>query len=123
MVAIYMSDFEKIVLDFFANYHDRKMKKWQGFFLSDHTQAIICNQSKRKVRYTLRKEMSQEEIGMQLLRAYSNHRRVHIQVKIIDSNDQLSADITGIVEGYNAEVIIVDGQQVKLDDINNIKVD
>lgn len=34
------SDFDKKVTEFFRTYQDRGMKKWQGFFLSDHTLAI-----------------------------------------------------------------------------------
>ncbi|EPC51320.1 hypothetical protein Lpp48_09324, partial [Lacticaseibacillus paracasei subsp. paracasei Lpp48] len=33
--------FDAMVADFFANrYFDRGMRKWQGYYLSDHTAAL-----------------------------------------------------------------------------------
>lgn len=123
MVAMLMNDFDKIVDDFFKNYQDRKMKKWLGFFLSDHTMVINKDKKKRSIKHPPKKAMKQEEIGIQLLKAYSNHRLVHLQVKVMDEDDQLSADVVGFVNGYTEDGIVVDGQKVALEDINNIKVD
>lgn len=32
--------FDQVVADFFAKYQDRGMKKWGGFYLSDHVAKI-----------------------------------------------------------------------------------
>ena len=120
---MHMNDFDKIVQDFFKNYQDRKMKKWQGFFLSDHTMAINKDKQKRSVKHPVKDTMSIEEISLQLLKAYGNHRMVHLQVKVMNSDNQLPADICGFVNGYSEDGIIVDGQKIALEDINNISVD
>lgn len=123
MVGMPMNDFDKVVQDFFKNYRDRKMKKWYGFFLSDHTVAINKDEQSRNVCHQLKEEMSPEEISFQLLKAYSNHRLVHVQTKIMNSNDQLPADIVGFVNGYNEDQISIAGQKIALEDINHISVD
>ena len=123
MVEMHMNDFDKVVQDFFKNYQDRKMKKWQGFFLSDHTMAINKDKQKRSVKHPVKDTMSIEEISLLLLKAYGNHRMVHLQVKVMNSDNQLPADICGFVNGYIEDGIIVDGQKITLEDINNICVD
>ena len=40
-------EFDQRVTDFFAHYQDRGMKKWVGFFLSDHT-AMINKETRQK---------------------------------------------------------------------------
>ncbi len=40
------SEFDKRVEEFFRTYQDRGMKKWAGFYLSDHTTKI--NQDKKE---------------------------------------------------------------------------
>ncbi|MBA1393521.1 hypothetical protein EQ500_06515 [Lactobacillus sp. XV13L] len=118
-----MNDFDKIVLDFFKNYQDRKMKKWVGFFLSDHTVAITRDEKRRASKHPRKQAMSPEEISVQLLKAYGNHCLVHLQVKVVDGDDQLPADVVGFVNGYSDEGIVVDGHKIALEDINHIEVD
>ncbi|WEV50842.1 hypothetical protein OZX69_07790 [Lactobacillus sp. ESL0731] len=117
-----MSDFDKIVQDFFKNYQDRGMKKWTGFFLSDHTMMINKDRDKRSVRHPCKRTLTQEEIGSRLLEAYSNHQLVRVQVKIVDENDRMPADIVGFVSGYYEDKIIIANQSVALADINNIEL-
>lgn len=118
-----MSKFDKIVLNFFKNYQDRGMEKWAGFYLSDHTMKINKDKSKRAVVYKEKKMMTEKEISAMLLAAFSNHYLVHIQLKEVDGNDNLHPDIVGFVEGYQEDKIIITRRMVKLDDINNIKID
>ena len=41
MAVMLMNDnFDQKVENFFKNYQDRGMKKWSGFFLSDHSLKI-----------------------------------------------------------------------------------
>ena len=44
------SELDKRVEEFFRNYQDRGMKKWAGFYLSDHTAKI--NQDKKSISLT-----------------------------------------------------------------------
>ncbi|AEG40879.1 hypothetical protein GCM10008918_12840 [Lactobacillus kefiranofaciens subsp. kefiranofaciens] len=45
------SPFDQRIEEFFRNYQDRGMKKWVGFFLSDHTAKINQSTMQRKMVY------------------------------------------------------------------------
>ena len=123
MVVMPMSDFDKKVENFFKNYHDRGMKKWAGFFLSDHTLKINKKKAQQKIVYLPKKRMSEEEISEVLLKAFSNHYKVNIQLKARDCNGNLKKDISGFVEGYYENKLIVSGKNIDINDINNVEVD
>lgn len=117
-----MNDFDQIVEDFFKNYQDRGMKKWAGFYLSDHTAKInkdnaLQNQFRHKKR-----TMSVDEIGEVLFNAFSNHYCVKLQLKERENSGQVKKDIAGFVEGYQENVIFISGQKVELDNINHISL-
>ena len=44
------SEFDKIVEEFFRTYQDRGMKKWAGFYLSDHTAKINRDKKRRETQ-------------------------------------------------------------------------
>lgn len=77
-------EFDQRVTDFFAHYQDRGMKKWAGFFLSDHTAMI--NKETRQKSVPDRAEMSREECGKVLGAAFGNQRPVAVQLKEVDEN-------------------------------------
>ncbi|MCT7731055.1 hypothetical protein ABVC46_01545 [Lactobacillus crispatus] len=117
------SNFDQVVDDFLKNYQDRGMKKWAGFFLSDHTLKINKDKKKRSLIYLKKPEMNQVEISNVLLIAFSNHYQVSIQLKNIDSNDNFSADIVGFVQGYYAQSsILISDNVVELDEINHVEL-
>lgn len=77
-------EFEQRVTDFFAHYQDRGIKKWAGFFLSDHTAMI--NKETRQKSVPDRAEMSREECGKVLGAAFGNQRPVAVPLKEVDEN-------------------------------------
>lgn len=87
------TSFDKEVDDFFRNYQDRVMKKQSGFFLSDHTVQINKSNIAHNITYQKKPEMSVFEISKVLLSAFSNHKRVSIQLKDLDENGEFSKDI------------------------------
>lgn len=114
------SDFDKVVTEFFRTYHDRGMKKWQGFFLSDHTSTMRKERQLRAMTFPKKPEMTQEEISEVLLKAFSNHHQVSIQLKILDDNGLYQADTIGFVQGYDENTILVSNNAIELDSINHI---
>lgn len=115
-------EFDKRVDDFFRTYQDRGMKKWQGFMLSDLNSAIDKFERQQTTVYHKKKTMSEGEISELLMIAYSNHLVVSIQLKEINQNDEYSADIEGMVEGYNVDHILIDGRWIDFDSINNVEI-
>lgn len=122
MVVIAMSDFDVIVDNFFKNYHDRGMKKWMGFYLSDHTQKIEKTDLQEHTIEEQRPEEPLEEISAKLLEAFGTHYPVNVQFRELDFNGNFKPSLTGFVAGYqNAEVQIED-QLINLEEIKSIEI-
>lgn len=99
------------------------MKKWAGFFLSDHTMQINKDEQRRKQVFTKKSEMDAAQIGALLLKAYSENYRVSVQLKDLDDDGQYGADVVGLVKGYTGDdQIIVGGKQINLEDINHVEI-
>lgn len=124
MAVMLMNDnFDQKVENFFRNYQDRGMKKWSGFFLSDHSLKINQDNRKRATVYSKKTEMSEAEISKILLQSFSNHYPVSIQLKNLDEDCRFAEDIKGFVEGYsNENMVTISGTAVHLDDINHIEL-
>lgn len=90
-------DFNNILNDFFKNYQDRGMKKWQGLMLSDHTAAINRSKLDLDKVYTKKKIMTQEESSELLMYAYANHKIVSVQHKEMDADGNVQPDIGAII--------------------------
>lgn len=54
------SEFDKRVEEFFRTYQDQGMKKWAGFYLSDHTAKINQEQRRRDTVYVKKKDDESE---------------------------------------------------------------
>ena len=96
------------------------MKKWQGLMLSDHTAAINRDNQQRTVVYCKKHTMSEEQASELLMAAYANHRQVTVQLKEFDVEGHIQPDIVGFVEGYHIDEIMISGEWVDLDNINNV---
>ena len=108
-------EFDQRVTDFFAHYQDRGMKKWAGFFLSDHT-AMINKETRRK-SVPDRAEMSREECGKVLGAAFGNQQLVAVQLKEVDENGDRPEEIVGFVQGYAEDKVVIGEQVIALDDL------
>ncbi|WP_297815247.1 hypothetical protein [uncultured Lactobacillus sp.] len=113
-------DFDERVERFFKNYQDRGMKKWAGYYLSDHTAKINQDNAQKSIIYHKRPTLTQKRISELLIKAYGDHYQVSVQLKQLDSQENYLPDICGFVEGYSEDQIIIDHQLIKLSEINNI---
>lgn len=116
-------EFDKRVDDFFRTYQDRGMKKWQGFMLSDFTSKVGKIDKERAQVYEKKKPMSLESISEILMIAYANHRSVSVQLKQVDNDDKFLPDIVGTVDGYQVDHVVISGEWIELEDINNVEID
>lgn len=116
-------EFDKRLNDFFRTYQDRGMKKWQGFMLSDFTSKVGKIDKERAKTYEKKKPMSLESISEILMIAYANHRSVSVQLKQVDTDDKLLPDIVGTVDGYQVDHVVIAGERIELEDINNVEID
>ena len=116
------NNFNDIVNNFFKNYQDRGMKKWQGFMLSDHIAAINRDKEEKAKVYSEKDAMSEIEIGQVLLQAYANNKVVSVQLKEKTLDKKIQPDIVGLVKGYNKDKIVIGDTELELTEINNIVI-
>lgn len=69
-----------------------------------------------------RPEQPLEEISVILLDAFSNHREVDVQLKILDEDGQLPKSVVGFVAGYEQEAVVIAAEQIALDDISSVLI-
>lgn len=110
------------VNNFFKNYQDRGMKKWQGFMLSDHIAALNKDKENNAKVYSEKNSMSEVEISQVLLQAFANNKTVSVQLKEKTLDKKIQPDIVGIVKGYEEDKIIIGNSQVELNNINHIQI-
>lgn len=116
------NNFNDIVNNFFKNYQDRGMKKWQGFMLSDHIATLNRDKEEKARVYTEKDTMSEVEISQVLLQAFAKHKTVSAQLKEKTLDKKIQPDIVGIVKGYEEDKIIIGNSQVELNNINHIQI-
>lgn len=93
---------------FTYDYRDRGMLKWQGYFLSDHTSALRREQQKHPE--VEQPQLSEEEIGRRLTRAWNRKTTIHLQLNVLDTN-QTVLGFTGVVAGYDEAMVVVKDQK------------
>ena len=114
-------DLDTVNYFFKHDYHDRGLKKWQGFYLSDHTAALNQQDQKLKTVYQRRPQQSLKELTQVLAEAYNRKRPVIIQLKMVDQNNINLPDLTTLIHGYNANDIVADSDRfIPLQEIRNV---
>ena len=46
-----------------------------------------------------------------------------MQLKQVDIDDKFLPDIVGTVDGYQVNHVVIDGEWIELEDINNVEID
>ena len=116
------NNFDDTVNNFFKNYQDRGMKKWQGFMLSDHIATLNRDKEEKAKVYTEKDTMSETEISQVLLQAFANNKTVAVQLKEKTLDKKIQPDIVGLVKGYEGDKIVIGTNEVELSNINNIEI-
>lgn len=116
------NNFDDVVNNFFKNYQDRGMKKWQGFMLSDHIATLNRDKEEKAKVYSEKDTMSEAEVSQVLLQAYANNKVVAVQLKEKTLDKKIQPDIVGLVKGYEGDRIIIGDTEVELSNINNIQI-
>lgn len=116
------NNFDYVVNNFFKNYQDRGMKKWQGFMLSDHIATLNRDKEEKAKVYTEKDTMSETEVSQVLLQAFANNKTVAVQLKEKNLDKKIQPDIVGLVKGYEGDKIVIGDTEVELSNINNIEI-
>lgn len=86
-------------------YADRKMKKWQGFFLSEHNEQL-SEEKKKSVIIVAKEEQTIEEISKALKTMWEKRLVCSIQLNLTE-NGSYYPDIVGTVEGFTDDLIFI----------------
>ena len=116
------NNFDDVINNFFKNYQDRGIKKWQGFMLSDHIAALNKDKENNAKEYSKKDTMSETEISQVLLQAFANNKVVSVQLKEKTLDKKIQPDIVGLVKGYEDDKIIIGDTEVELSNINHIEI-
>ena len=116
------NNFNDTVNNFFKNYQDRGMKKWQGFMLSDHIATLNRDKEEKAKVFSEKDTMSEAKISQILLQAFANNKVVSVQLKEKTLDKKIQPDIVGLVKGYDKDKIVIGDKEVELGNINNIQI-
>lgn len=116
------NNFNDTVNNFFKNYQDRGMKKWQGFMLSDHIATLNRDKEEKAKVFSEKDTMSEAEISQILLQAFANNKVVSVQLKEKTLDKKIQPDIVGLVKGYDKDKIVIGDKEVELGNINHIEI-
>ncbi|CWW11475.1 MULTISPECIES: hypothetical protein [Listeria] len=86
-------------------YQDRGIKKWQGFFLSEHNEQM--DQQQASIRLKWREAMSSECIESVLSAAITHQSSLVIQKKPLNADAFPEPDIIGRISGVDGETIFI----------------
>lgn len=113
---------EKTMTHMNGQYHNRGMKKWAGFFLSEHTAEQEKIQKGLAHTNSPKPQMSDQEIGEVLQMARIKNKSVAIQIEDIDNEGNYYDDIIGKLRGSDSMGIYIGGEKVHYDEIRNIQI-
>lgn len=101
------------------DYKDRGMVKWNGYYLSDHTENAIkaAALEAHKRNQVAMPEMSLEDISKILFEAYAKHLQVQIQERTRESDGSVPSVVTGFVGGFVDQDIYIANKIFNLDNI------
>ncbi|WP_234288529.1 hypothetical protein [Listeria ivanovii] len=86
-------------------YQDRGIKKWQGFFLSEHNEQMDKQQASSRLKW--REVMSSECIESVLSAAITHQSSLVIQKKPQNADSFPEPDVIGKIVGIDEELLFI----------------
>ncbi|WP_260443064.1 hypothetical protein [Listeria immobilis] len=86
-------------------YQDRGIKKWQGFFLSEHNEQMDQQQASSKLKW--REAMSSECIESVLSAAITHQSSLVIQKKPQNADSFPEPDVIGKIVGIDEDLLFI----------------
>ncbi|KMY82034.1 hypothetical protein WZ78_03115 [Leuconostoc mesenteroides subsp. dextranicum] len=122
-------DFSALVTNYFQHdYRERGIKKWQGYFLSDHTSALKRFNADNNFHETPMKQMATNDIVREAMHAMANWRFVVMQLNITTYEHDTPKNIVGLVANLNDRSLSIEHSDGKisshlLEDIRAIRIE
>lgn len=104
------------------HYQDRGTVKWQGMYLSEHSQSLENDATELADTISQKPQMTSFEIASVLDSAIVKNKKVAIQIEEINENGDYAKDTIGKIRGYDELGIYIDHIKVGYDEIRNIQL-
>lgn len=121
-------DFSTMINNYFQHdYRERGIKKWQGFFLSDHTSALKRFDADNNFDEAPMKQMATNDILRVSMHALANWQFVVMQLNTTTYEHDTQKNIPGMIANIDDRAIYItdnkgDTKGYLLEDIRAIKV-
>lgn len=102
-------------------YRDRGIKKWAGFYLSEHTATQEKLLGERTKVNQQKRQMDQGEIEEVINESIVKNKTVAIQLENVDQNGLYYDDVVGHIVGGDELGIFINDTKVDFDKIRNIQ--
>ncbi|WP_035052938.1 hypothetical protein [Carnobacterium pleistocenium] len=102
-------------------YHDRGIKKWAGFYLSEHTAVQEKLTNERHEVNPQKQQMDPQEIASVVNESILKNKSIAIQIEAVDQNGCYKDDVVGLIVGGDELGIYVNDTKVDFDEIRNIQ--
>ncbi|MGH1885018.1 hypothetical protein ABE870_11965 [Enterococcus avium] len=108
-------------------YNDRKMAKWIGFYLSEHSTAMQNEDKKQTSVCYIKPTMSAEAITRTIEDALLHTKRISVQLNEVDQEGHAFEDISGSIAGYDTQSLFIfqeNGEisKIQTDMINHVSI-
>lgn len=87
------------------NYQDRKMAKWLGFYLSEHTAEMSKEDAEREKIWPRKAAMEEAEVAKILEQAFNQQQKIILQLAELNLEGHPLPDIVATVEGIGEQGI------------------
>lgn len=121
-------DFSTLVTNYFQHdYRERGIKKWQGFFLSDHTSALKRFDAGNNFDEAPMKQMTTNDILRVSMHALANWQFVVMQLNATTYEHDTQRNITGLIASIDDRAIYIENNEGKttgylFEDIRAVRV-
>ncbi|TYC50510.1 hypothetical protein ESZ50_02255 [Weissella muntiaci] len=113
-------EYRIIAKDYFEKYYvDRGMVKWNGYYLSDHTESAgkhSADEAHKRSQVAM-PEMAVEEVTEIIFKAYAQNAEISVQANSKSKMGFNSPIISGKVKGFDDTHIYIGEHKFELDDI------
>lgn len=103
--------------EFFRQYRDRGLLKYQGFFLSEHTATLSSDHTTRHTSIKGLPQLTEQEIQDVIEEALLKDRAVSIQLDETDLEGNFRPNVTGKLIGYDDVALYVGTTAIPYDTV------
>ncbi|MDA9469909.1 hypothetical protein [Enterococcus sp. 5H] len=107
---------------YFLEYKDRGIKKWTGFFLSEHTAAVEKKIEQERIIERL-PQQSTAQIDHYLDQSIKYNKLLDIQLNTLDDLGKVKPHVTGTFRGFaDMDTVMIGDVYIDYMDIRHIKI-